>query len=202
MKTQKLKLILTGLILVFLAACAGEKDDSQDNTKLEEFITKLETKWDTDEGKTWLKENWEEMQDEYQLLSEELEPNWDETQLDERWNAIKESVAEYKDDVKDITLMKAVYTTIGMSSVDATMEMVTKENVAQIYKAFVDEVKENKDEYSKEDWIEIESLWERLKTRSDELKPMDDAETVAKIAAQKSRYIAIKAVNRPTAETE
>jgi hypothetical protein len=68
------------------------------------------------------------------------------------------------------------------------------------YKNFVDIVKQNKDEYTQEDWTVVNTCWKDLNNRRKEIKSQIAPEDDRKISKLRADYFAIKAVNRPLAE--
>jgi len=79
---------------------------------------------------------------------------------------------------------------------DMQFAFVTADNIRGIYQNFVDVVAENRNSYTREDWDEINVLYEALDTRKNaiekELKTADNM----KIAGLKIKYASIAATNR------
>lgn len=80
---------------------------------------------------------------------------------------------------------------------DMQFAFVTADNILPIYKNFVDVVDENKSKYTREDWDEINVLYEALDTRKNtvEKEGLKAADNL-KIAGLKIRYAAINATHR------
>jgi len=80
---------------------------------------------------------------------------------------------------------------------DMQFAFVNADNILPIYKNFVDVVDENKSKYTREDWDEINVLYEALDTRKNtvEKEGLKGADNV-KIAGLKIRYAAINATHR------
>jgi hypothetical protein len=79
---------------------------------------------------------------------------------------------------------------------DMQFAFVTGDNILGIYKNFVDVVADNKNTYSREDWDEINVLYEALDTRKNAVeKDLKTADNL-KIAGLKIRYASIAATHR------
>jgi hypothetical protein len=79
---------------------------------------------------------------------------------------------------------------------DMQFAFVTGDNILGIYKNFVDVVADNKNTYSREDWDEINVLYEALDTRKNAVeKDLKTADNL-KIASLKIRYASIAATHR------
>jgi hypothetical protein len=79
---------------------------------------------------------------------------------------------------------------------DMQFAFVTGDNILGIYKNFVDVVADNKNTYSREDWDEINVLYEALDTRKNAVeKDLKTADNL-KIAGLKIRFASIAATHR------
>ena len=79
---------------------------------------------------------------------------------------------------------------------DMKFAFVTGDNILGIYKNFVQVVDDNKNNYTREDWDEINVLYEALDTRKNAVeKDLKTADNL-KIAGLKIRYAAINATHR------
>jgi hypothetical protein len=79
---------------------------------------------------------------------------------------------------------------------DMKFEYVTGNNIRDIYQNFVDVVADNKNSYSREDWDEINVLYEALDTRKNVLEKDLATNDNIKIAGLKVRYASIAATHR------
>ena len=79
---------------------------------------------------------------------------------------------------------------------DMQFAFVNADNILSVYKNFVNVVDDNKNKYSREDWDEINVLYEALDTRKNAVeKDLKTADNL-KIAGLKIRYAAINATHR------
>ena len=73
---------------------------------------------------------------------------------------------------------------------------VTGDNILGIYQNFVDAVADNKNNYTREDWDEINVLYEALDTRKNVVEKDLKSSDNLKIAGLKIRYASIASTHR------
>lgn len=73
---------------------------------------------------------------------------------------------------------------------------VTGDNILGVYENFVDQVAAKKKEFTREDWDEINVLYEALDTRKNVVEPNLSSRDNMKIAGLKIRYASIAATRR------
>lgn len=84
----------------------------------------------------------------------------------------------------------------GIVGSDMGFGFVTADNILDVYTKFVNNVQDNKDNFSREDWDEIKVLYEALDTRKNVVEK-DVANGVnTQIAGLKIKFAAIRAANR------
>ncbi len=79
---------------------------------------------------------------------------------------------------------------------DMQFAFVTGENILGIYQNFVDVVADNRDSYTREDWDEINVLYEALDNRKNAVEKDLKSSDNLKIAGLKIKYASIAATNR------
>lgn len=79
---------------------------------------------------------------------------------------------------------------------DMKFAYVTADNIRAVYQNFVDVVADNKNNFSREDWDEINVLYEALDTRKNVVEKDLAANDNIKIAGLKVRYASIAATHR------
>lgn len=131
------------------------------------------------------------------LKAEYAELQNDYAELKEKYTAER---ARMKDNYK-VVLRTALFGE-GVIGDDMSFNFMTAANAASVYETFVNTVSNNKDTYTREDWDEIKVLYEAMDTRKNEIEKELSAADNRSIAAQKIRFVAIKAVNRPGAKAE
>jgi hypothetical protein len=83
---------------------------------------------------------------------------------------------------------------------DKQFNFVTAQNALSVYDRFVTTVKNNKNEYSREDWDEIKVLYEALDNRKNEIEKDLATSDNLKIAKHKIQFASIQAVKRPASK--
>jgi len=73
---------------------------------------------------------------------------------------------------------------------------VTGDNIRGVYENFVDQVADKKSDFTREDWDEINVLYEALDTRKNVVEPNLSSKDNMKIAGLKVRYASIAATHR------
>jgi hypothetical protein len=118
------------------------------------------------------------------------------------WDQYKEDYTAERTRRDEVSKAEKFRMALFPEGVKSDMSTVTAANLLEVHRHFVDYVDQHKDEFSRENWDEIEMLWERLGTRKNEVEKELSTGDNLKIAEQKIKYGAIKAVNRPAAKAE
>lgn len=84
----------------------------------------------------------------------------------------------------------------GKIGSDMKFEFVTASNILGVYKNFVNNVADNKSNYTREDWDEIKVLYEALDTRKNVVEKDLSGPDNREIAGLKIRFASIKATHR------
>ncbi len=84
----------------------------------------------------------------------------------------------------------------GKIGADMKFEYVTASNILGVYKNFVNNVADNKSNYTREDWDEIKVLYEALDTRKNVIEKDLSGPDNREIAGLKIRFASIKATHR------
>lgn len=91
----------------------------------------------------------------------------------------------------------------GKVNDDMSFSWVNKDNILQVYQDFYDSYKDNKDNFSREDYDEIKLLYEALDTRKNTVEKEGlSSEDNNKIASIKFRFAPMFKVNRVGAKAE
>jgi hypothetical protein len=176
-------------------------DDDKDYAEYKRYIT-----YTRDSAKASNK-SWEEIDREYNAKKAAAAKDMDKWNAErkaeyEKLNAEYEAwktayLAEREAQEKHWTTFGPIYGTVYITAPDAmdmTLPGVTGENVAEVYKNFIQVLKANKNQYTMEDWNEIEKLWEALEDKKDALPVTAGDKT--KIAGWKTEYVSVKAVKK------
>ena len=84
----------------------------------------------------------------------------------------------------------------GKIGADMKFGFVTANNIMEVYNKFVNDVQDNRNNYTREDWDEIKVLYEALDTRKNEVEKDLSGSDNLKIAGLKVKFAAIKATHR------
>lgn len=90
----------------------------------------------------------------------------------------------------------------GKIGSDMSFSWVNAKNIRSVYENFVASVKENKKDYSREDWDEVKVLYEALDTRKNEVEKELESKDNLAIAKRKVEFASYKAVERPLSKVE
>lgn len=215
MKTRKRKLwkqalgMLTVIaVIAFSAASCGDygdkKDDDVESFKV--FVTDLKAKSEEE-----VKENWEAIEKEYKekitvidqktdKLENEIKKEYEQLKKDYEELETKYSTQMKEDDV-DGDLQK-LYEVVLTNKGDMDLSGVTTSNIVAVYAGFVDIVDAQKDLYTREDWDEVDILWDALNERKNELEDNLSNEQRMKISEDKVKYGTFKTLNKLPAKLE
>lgn len=130
----------------------------------------------------------EEVKAEYNKLKDEYDVHIREKKAKE------EAATDYKGNLR-----KALFGDEKIGS-DMQFGFVTANNALSVYDRFVNTVKDNRDNYSREDWDEIKLLYEALDTRKNEIEKDLATSDNLKIAKLKIQFAGIKAIRRPASK--
>ena len=218
----KTKLLLaTALVSVGFTACNNEnKEAKQDAEMLNMYVDSLETA-----TPIYTTANWTAIDNGYQERATKAEKNMSALNAEEKakaeaskakYEALK---AKYELAIKEEEAKIAIANANANANANATpnyrkilrdrlfgegkigddmkFSFVNAGNIESVYKNFVNTVDENKNKYTREDWDEINVLYEALDTRKNtvEKEGLKGSDNL-KIAGLKIRYAAINATHR------
>ena len=90
----------------------------------------------------------------------------------------------------------------GVVGSDMKFGFVTAKNIKDVYEKFVGTVADNKNNYTREDWDEIKTLYEGLDNRKNEVEKDLAGKDNMRIAGLKIKFASIKALKRTTEKVE
>ena len=160
-----------------------------------------------------LDEQWENIEREYEEKRAEVELHADkmESELKDSYHQTEAKWGEYKQKMqerqetrqkeKEAMLLRSSLTPAG---IDADLGNVTAANIRSVYEHFFEVVENNKETYSKEQWVHINNYWQSLNDVKDRLDKTNSItkEDEKKIKGIKAKYAATKALNKPFATSE
>ncbi len=211
MTTTKL-FIAAAIVSIGFTACNTEKKEAHEVEVLTTYV-------DSVEGLTpvYTTESWTAIENGYQERMSRAEKNMAALSEEERARAeaTKARYAALKSKYELIikeneAKMNATTTTSpnfrkvlrdrlfgeGKIGDDMQFNYVTGANILSVYQNFVDAVADNKNNYTREDWDEINVLYEALDTRKNAVEKDLKTNDNLKIAGLKVRFASIVATNR------
>jgi hypothetical protein len=201
-KSLAVVVLLSGATLV---SCDDRRDYEKPLNEYEAYVDRT-----ANNTQEWTEERWNETEAEYRERRAEVELHAD--RMDERSRARYQAAdrryedlrLKYQDQRASRTHSGNVgnlYASIGSSgSNDLQLNNVTADNLLENYRQFVDQVEANKDNYSVEDWKEIEIIWDALNRRKNEVESNLASADNMKIAELKIKYGWIKTGNKMEAK--
>ncbi len=212
--TKTKLLIAAAIVSVGFTACNNEnKEAKQEAEMLNMYVDSVENA-----TPVYTTENWAAIDNGYQERAARAEKNLAALSAEEkakadaskaRYEALK---AKYELAIKEQEMKNAMQPANtspnfrkvlrdrlfgeGKIGDDMQFKFVTGANILGIYQNFVDAVADNRNNYTREDWDEINVLYEALDTRKNEVE--NDLKTAdnLKIAGLKIKYASIAATNR------
>ena len=209
-------MITAALLVSGLAACNSSENETakQDAANLTQYVDSV------DNVRVYTTENWTAIENGYQERATKAEQTIatleaaDKAKAEESKKKYAALKASYQAKIQENEAAKAkvVVTTntpdnrrglrnrlfgAGKMGDDMKFGFVNAGNILDVYRNFVNTVSDNKDNYSREDWDEIEVLYEALDNRKNtvEKEGLKGSDNI-KIAGQKVKFVAIKATNR------
>ncbi|MES2780764.1 MAG: hypothetical protein V4651_12800 [Bacteroidota bacterium] len=198
-------------LMVGIIACTSRDKEAEQSVKeLDMYVDSIERDhvnyyndenyWTTVESK--YEEKRQQIEAKSQQMDDKLRGEYAELQkeydaLKEKYNAERAKKANnYK-----MVLRNALFGE-GVIGDDVSFNFMTAANAKSVYENFVNAVSNNKDNYSREDWDEIKVLYEAMDTRKNVIEKELSGADNRSIAAEKIRFAAIKAANRPGSKAE
>lgn len=205
--TKTKLLIAAAIVSIGFTACKNDSDAKKDAEVLTVYVDSV-----NDLTPVYTSEYWTVIDNGYQArvlqadknaaaLNEEEKAKADASKA--KYEALK---AKYELNIKEAEAAAAVpnFRTVlrdrlfGQGKVGNDMQFlyVTGDNIRGVYQNFVDVVAENKKSFSREDWDEINVLYEALDTRKNVVEKDLATNDNMKIAGLKIRYASIAATHR------
>lgn len=212
-KDSKITIAVTVLMLlaVFFVACDNSQKELQ--AEVDEFNSWMEEKQnDVEEAvdQTWeeTKESWEDVEQEYDETITELDARTEEMSEETREeymeikNEFREWQNEMRAEIRKQEGISKVEVILMVEGPDDELDQVTADNLVEKYRSFVNTVEEYKDDYTAKEWAIVESYWEMLNNRKNEVEDDITTEENAEIAQLKLEYAGIKTIYKTGAKME
>lgn len=206
MKTKQYLLLATIAASTFVACENGTAKDEQVVADMENYVDSVSSN-----VSAYSKEKWDEISDSYKEkraklraegkeLSAEAKAEFDEAE--QKFEALQ---TRFESNIKAAETKQSMRNSLfgaGKVGNDLSFAWVTAANAKEVYTNFVNAVEKNKDNYTREDWDEIKTMYEALDRRKNEIEKDLSGPDNREIAKQKVKFVGIKAVNRLTAKVE
>lgn len=204
-----LMLALIATLFLFPACTDQEKENTRQS--LHDFNAYV--KEHKDATANYLDQKWEDMQKEYDEKTARLDKKMDkmDQEMKENYQAAKNDWEVFKTDYlarqaekEKLAEADRLKTSIIPSDIHTDFSNITGKNVVAVFEHFVNTVDNRKEEYSKEEWININNYWKSLNDVSARLEEANKVspEDKRRLDGQRIKYTAIKTLNKPFAESE
>lgn len=155
-----------------------------------------------------MNESWNEVEAEYNEMIGELDKKSSEMKqetLEQYWK-VKDEYMELKLEIKaEIESRRAISKledSLMISGADDELDEVTADNILNVYQSFVDVVDKYKDNYTAEQWNLVDTYWDKLNNRKNEVEKNLSGEDNTEIAQLKIEYAGYKTVYKTGAKME
>lgn len=214
MKQSALKLGLFSMIVLGMVSCKNEEKEIADKriSELENYVDSLKAVSEED-----VEANWDQIASDFDRKATEANnavANLDESTKASSEEKIKTSTSKYDELKASIAAKQAAATPPATSSSpsqllrdrlfgagkigdDMSFAWVNKDNILQVYETFFQAYKDNKSDFSREDYDEIKLMYEALDNRKNTVEKEGlSSEDNAKIASIKVKFAPMFKVNR------
>lgn len=197
-------LTLCAAATLIFTACNNDEQLRKDTAELRDYVNNhrdsvelyAETQWDNLEAEY----NTKKAKIDTSKLADELRETYRETEKD--WEAFKADYTVKHEDKVKLAEVDAFRAKLVIEGVRPDYTDLSNTNILAAYEHFVNVVKANKDLYTKEEWLVINNSWKALQGRKKEIDNNISSGDNGKITKLQLEYTAIKATNRPFADSE
>lgn len=195
---------LSALTALAFTACNNDEQLRKDTAELRDYVNNhrdsveiyAETQWDNLEAEY----NTKKAKIDTSKLADELRETYRETEKD--WESFKADYTVKHEEKVKVAEVDAFRATLAIQGVRPDYSDLSNTNILAAYDHFVNMVKTNKDAYTKEQWLVVNNSWKALQGRKKEIDNNIASADNTKIAKLQLEYTAIKATNRPFADSE
>lgn len=188
-------------------------DHGKEKTKKSINDFKVYVKEHKDATANYMDQKWEDMEKEYDMrkaeldkhvdkMDQEMKSSYDETVAD--WQAFKADYQMKRKEKEERAKVETLKASVVPADIHTDLSNVDGKNIVSVFEHFVNTVDNQKEIYSKEEWVHINDYWKSLKDVADRL---DEAKQISKddnkkLTGLKIKYMAIKTMNKPFAGSE
>jgi hypothetical protein len=202
----RLFLVLQVFCMFFVAVSCGQQGEQQRKKETEDFQAYVRSHIDSVDN--YASNNWDSLQAEFDRKKAEVEKDTAKMTADVRdtyyeslrdWDTFKSEYGIKQDARNKLQQMDNLRKSLTMAGVRTDYTDLPASHIIAAYQYFVDAVRNNKDNFTKDQWTVINVSWKALNGRKRELEKDISAADNAKIVKLQLQYTAIKAMNRPEA---
>ena len=195
---------LSATAAIIFTSCNNDEQARKDTADFRTYVSNhrdsvevfAETQWDKLEAEY----NEKKAKIDTSKLATELRETYRETEAD--WETFKADYKAKQEAKAELAETDAFRATLAIEGVRPDYTDLSNTNILAAYEHFVNVVKANKDTYTKEQWLVINNSWKALQGRKKEIDNNISSSDNGKIMKLQVEYTAIKAVNRPFADSE
>lgn len=200
-------MLMIASVTIFTTACSNAEKEKRERD-LQDFKTYV--KEHREKVEQYAQNSWDDLNSEFEKKKAELDKQADkmDDKARESYNEALSDWESFKADYKaraaereKIDAMDKLRATLVIDGVRTDYTDLTARDAAKQYEHFVTTVKANKDAYTRDQWTAINVNYQALNGRKRELEKDIPAADQKKIIKLQLEYTAIKAVNRPFAES-
>jgi hypothetical protein len=212
-------LSLLGVIILFIVSSCSNQANQHRQQVLDDM--KAYVKVHRDSLDTYMTKSWDQLDHEFSQKKAVLENDidkmnaemkesynntvreWDSVKMDYTDKMAEKSRMAHFDEVRNSLCMISPNTSSGSSAPRRlNFNELSPSQIEPEYQNFVDIVKGYKEQYTLEDWKVVNTCWKDLNHRRREIKDSISTGDAKKILKLQIDYTAIKALNRPIAESD
>ena len=188
-----------------LCACNGtNKNQQQDVDDLNAYVQRHKDSIDV-----FAKATWNSLDSEFNAKKQKLERDTAQMTAEVKasyydavrnWEGFQNQYSIKRSEEAKIDEMDTLRKSLTPDGIRPDFTDLLAPQVYSAYEHFLTTVRNNKDQYTKEQWTVVNVSWKALNGRKRELEKDIDGATGAKISKLQIEYTGIKALNRPLAE--
>ena len=204
---SNLFLVIDAFLLLFLAVSCSQHSEEKRKKDVDDFQSYVRVHIDSVDN--YVNHNWDSLQAEFDKQKARVEKDTSEMAEDVRdtyleslrdWDSFKSEYAIKVEDKKKLDQMDNLRKSLTIAGIRTDYTNLTAPDIISEYEHFVDAVRANKDNFTREQWTVINVSWKSLNGRKRELEKDINADVNSKIVKVQLQYTGIKTANRPLAE--
>ncbi|MES2559390.1 MAG: hypothetical protein V4590_06595 [Bacteroidota bacterium] len=200
--------LLSTFVLLTYCTNQGKEKTRESLTEFKAYV-----KEHKDATANYVDQKWEDLEKEYNQKKAELDKDLDKMDQEMKdsyraaeadWEAFKTEYLLKQKEKEEQAKAEQFKATILPPEISTDFSNINGKNIAPVLEHFVNTVDNKKETYSKEEWININNYWKSLNDLAGRLDENHQVtrEDSRKMDGLRIKYMAIKALNKPFAESE